>query len=139
METELETIILGEKLGRGVHRDVYVFAPDPTKVIKVAKEDGRAVNLIEHKLFWNAIWETPLQKWFAGAFLVSESGKYLIQERAEKLPKDQYPEKIPRFFTDTKYDNFGYIKGRGLVCVDYGSFNVFRTISSRMVKADWWE
>lgn len=138
-KTELESIILGEKIGRGCHRDVYVFAPDPTKVIKVANcGDGRAVNILENRLWWQ-IWETPAQKWFAPVYLVSESGKYLIQQRAESLPKEQYPEKIPHFFTDTKYSNFGHIKGVGLVCVDYGSFNIFRGISTRMVKADWWE
>lgn len=134
---ELEEYLLGAKLGFGIHRHVYVFRPDPTKVIKVATDGGRAANLIEEELYWKAIAYTPLEKWFAPVISVSEGGKYLIQERAEPLPKHQYPKQIPHFFTDVKYENFGYIKGKGLVCVDYGSFNVFRNISARMVKADW--
>jgi hypothetical protein len=141
MEKELENFILGEKLGTGIHRDVYVLKTDESKVVKVARDnyDSRAVNLIEYRLYWDGIFETPLEKWFAKVFSVSECGKYLIQERTEPARKEEYPEKIPDFFTDTKYDNFGYIKGKGIVCVDYGCFNVFKNISSKMVKADWWE
>lgn len=135
---ELENIIKGKYLGRGVHREVYVFKPDKTKVIKVAlNEDGRAVNLIEHRLYWSGVAYTPLEKWFAPVHSVSEAGKYLIQDRTEALPVHQYPDKIPHFFTDVKHDNFGYIKGKGLVCHDYGCFNVFRSISTRMVRAKW--
>lgn len=137
MNQELEDFILGERIGFGIHRDVYVFKPDPTKVIKVANDSGRAANLIEERLWWDAICQTPLEKWFAPVHSVSEAGKYLLQERAEHLPQDQYPKQIPHFFTDTKYQNFGYIKGKGLVCLDYGSFNVFRSISARMIKAEW--
>lgn len=139
MNDELEKIIIGEKVGRGVHRDVFVFAPNKNFVIKVANgEDGRGVNILENKLWWD-LYDTPAQKWFAAVTMVSPSGLYLIQERLEALPRKQYPKKIPHFFTDTKYSNFGHSPTKGFVCCDYGSFNIFRGISTKMVTAKWWE
>lgn len=137
---ELEEFVCGKRLGSGIHRDVFTFMPNKEYVIKVAKSDSesRAVNLIEAKI-WSEIHSTPAAKWFAPVFDVSESGKFLLQRRVEQLPKEEYPKKIPHFFTDTKYSNFGWIKGVGFVCIDFGSFNIFRGISTKMVKAEWWE
>ena len=134
---ELEEYICGKRLGVGAYRSVYAFAPDSNFVVKVANENGRAVNLLEEKI-WHDIWSTPLEKWFAPVKSVSEAGKYLIQERVEMMPKDKYPLMIPHFFTDTKYSNFGWLKGK-FVCCDFGSFNMFRGVSPKMVKAKWWE
>ena len=135
---ELEQYIFGKKLGYGAYREVFEFIPNQEYVIKVALENGRAVNLLEEKLWWD-IYETPLAKWFAPVISVSESGKYLLQKKIEQIPKDQYPKMLPHFFTDTKYSNFGYLKGKGFVCCDYGSFNIFRGVSPKMVKVKWWE
>jgi len=139
MEKELQNFICGKKLGYGAYRDVYEFSIDNSFVIKIAKdEEGRAVNLLENKLWWE-ISETPIAKWFAPVISVSEAGEYLIQKKIEVLPKEQYPKKIPYFFTDTKYSNFGWLKGKGFVCCDFGSFNIFRGLNSKMKKVDWWE
>ena len=139
MKEELEEFIYGKRLGFGIHREVFIFKQRPDYVIKVARdEESRAVNLIEARI-WNNLYETPAQKWFAEVLDVSEAGKYLIQRRAEQIPKEQYPKKIPHFFTDTKYSNFGWINKIGFVCIDFGSFNMFRGITNKMVKAEWWE
>lgn len=139
MHDELESIVIGEKIGRGVHRDVYVFAPNKNFVIKVAiGDDGRGVNILEEKL-WADMYETPISKWFAPVTLVSPGGKYLIQARLEPMRRKDYPKMIPHFFTDTKYSNFGWLPDKGFVCCDYGSFNMFRGVSIKMVKANWWE
>lgn len=136
---ELFDFMCGKQLGYGVYRNVFEFKFNKKYVIKVAdSEQGRAVNLLEYRL-WTEMFATPLEKWFAGVVDVSEAGKYLIQERVEQLPKEQYPEQIPYFFSDTKYSNFGYLKGKGFVCVDFGSFNIFRGVSTKMKKVDWWE
>jgi len=136
---EVHNFFLGKRLGKGIHRDVFTFPLKEGYVIKIANEpESRAVNLIEARI-WNQLTETPAQKWFAPVIDVSESGTYLVQRRAEQLPKEKYPKMIPHFFTDTKYSNFGWIKGIGFVCVDFGSFNMFRGITTKMLKAEWWE
>lgn len=136
---ELEGIIIGKLLGEGIHRCVYDFLPDPTKVIKVAKlEEGRGMNLQEYKL-WQDFQGTPLVKWFAPVHDVSAAGKYLIQDKLESLPKEKYPKKIPAFFQDTKYKNFGWHPKLKFVCCDYGAFNIWRGVTQKMVKANWWE
>ena len=136
---ELEKFICGKRLGFGAFREVFELRANDAYVVKIAIDDaGRAVNLLENKI-WGEISETPLAKWFAPVFAVSSSGKYLIQQKVEQLPKEQYPKKIPRFFTDTKYSNFGWLKGKGFVCCDFGSFNMFRGGSTKMVKVSWWE
>lgn len=139
MEKELENFILGEKLGTGIHRDVYVLKTDESKVVKVARDnyDSRAVNLIEYRLYWEGIFETPLEKWFAKVFSVSECGKYLIQERTEPARKDELPDKVPSCMTDLKKENFGYNKDKKIVCIDYGCLNVFRDISYKLKKSNW--
>ena len=138
MEKELEEYICGKFLGSGVYRKVYVCTFDPTLVVKVAEEyGGRASNLLENHIWWQII-ETPIAKWFSPVVSVSTSGKYLLQRRVEQLPKEQYPAELPSFFTDTKYSNFGHLKDKGFVCCDYGSFNLWRDINSRMKKVNWW-
>lgn len=142
-ENELMDFVFGSQIGFGVHRKVYDFIPNKDYVIKVAKDDdGRAVNLMEARIF-NEIRYTPAEKWFAPVIEVSGRGKYLLQRKIESLPKDQYPEEIPAFFTDTKYQNFGYLKEAGkkgrFVCCDFGSFNIFQGITTKMKKAKWWD
>lgn len=138
LDNELFNFALGNKLGYGAYRDVFEFKFNSKYVIKVAIEDaGRQANLLEEKV-WQEIDMTPVAKWFAPVISVSGAGKYLIQEKIEPLPKSQYPEKIPAFFTDTKYSNFGWLKGKGFVCCDFGTFNIFRGISTRMKKVNWW-
>jgi len=141
-DLELYEMTLGRKLGFGIHRDVYVFAPDQTKVIKIAtNDDGRKMNLLEDKICDEI--NSYAEKWqrdsLAHVYKCSSCGKYLLQERTEQLPKDKYPEKIYSFLaSDTKYDNFGYIKGRGTVCIDYGCVDILKLQSKRKVKANWW-
>lgn len=136
---ELFDFICEDKIGSGVYRDVYKLSFNDKYVIKVARdEQGRANNLLEERL-WCEVMSTPLANWFAPILQVSGAGKYLIQERVDGLPREKYPTMIPHFFTDTKYSNFGWLKGKGFVCCDYGSFNIFRGITKKMVKASWWE
>lgn len=141
LSDELLSFVCGKQIGSGLHRLVYEFELDPKFVIKVAidRTGGRAVNQMEYEM-WSKMDQTPIQRWFAPVLGVSLGGKYLIQKRVESLPKKQYPKKIPHFFTDTKYSNFGWLPDEGrFVCCDYGSFNMFRGVSTKMVKANWWE
>lgn len=139
MEKELEHFLMGKWLGKGVYREVYAHAFDKSLVLKIANDSsGREINMLENRVWWE-VCETPIAKWFAPVLGVSECGKYLLQKRVEILPKDQYPKELPAFFTDTKYSNFGYLKGKGFVCCDFGSFNMWRGIKLKMKKVDWWE
>lgn len=139
MEKELENYIRGKWLGSGIHRVVHVFNPDPTLVVKIALGDhGRAINLQEDRMWWD-LRDTPIGKWFSPTVSVSGAGLYLLQKRVEYLPHDQYPKEIPSFFTDTKYSNFGYLAGRGFVCCDYGCFNMWCGVKTRLKKVEWWE
>ncbi len=139
IEKELENFILGKQIGSGIHRIVYECLWDEALVVKVAiDDDARAVNLLEEKL-WLEIAETPVAKWFTPVVGCSQAGKYLLERRVEKLPKEQYPKEIPHFFTDTKYSNFGWLKGKGFVCCDYGTFNIFKGLSTKMKSVEWWE
>ena len=138
---ELEQMVCGHRIGSGIHRTVYVYAPDTTCVIKVARdEDGCGANILEHKL-WNELHEwNEGEKWFAPVIESSRAGKYLIMKRAEMGRDGDYPKKIPHFFTDLKYDNFGFI-GKQLVCIDYSSAVILTEnwSAKRMKKAGWWK
>lgn len=138
-ERELEEYLKGRWLGSGVYRDVYELSTDKQWVIKIAKEGGREINLIENRIWWE-VFGTPIQKFFSPVLSVSTAGKYLIQRRVKHPQKKDYPKELPAFFTDTKYSNFGIIEEtQAFVCCDFGSFNMWRGIKLKMKRVDWWE
>ena len=72
----------------------------------------------------------------------SQHGRALIQERLEiiKSPNDKrLPEKIPRFFTDTKVTNWGIDEKGNVKCCDYGSVLLLQNNPWQLKKANWWE
>ncbi len=136
---DLESIIVGKALGIGIHRKVAVFLPGTNKVIKIAEECPN-INVLEDEI-WQMVKDTNIAKWFAPCVAISPCGIYLIQERAETRPKSEYPKMIPNFFSDLKYANYGWIKGK-FVCVDYASCistSMVHKWTGKMKKADWWE
>jgi len=138
MEQELEKYLCGKRLGFGCYREVFNFTGNDKYVIKIAiNDEGRSINLMEDYV-WGEIQHSPLAKWFAPVISVSHAGKYLLQRKIERFSNSQYPQKIPAFFTDTKYDNFGWLDEKRFVCCDFGSFNFFQNVSLKMKKADWW-
>jgi hypothetical protein len=134
---EFVDLFLGAEIGSGMSRQVYEFNLDKTMVVK--HETGDAFqNMIEWEI-WKAVQETPMKKWFAPCHAISPNGQFLIQSRVEQIPRKQYPKKIPDFFHDTKYQNFGMLNGK-FVCFDYGTMNLIReNWNKKMVKVDWWE
>ena len=125
---DLCSSLLGEKLGTGSARDVYVLSYDTSKVVKIAKDGGRQ-NILEYETWCSVQYSDYHSKWFAPCVWISDGGNVLIQERAvpiipPKLDKDykvmidKIPDKIPNYFTDIKLTNFGFIDGR-FCCVDY--------------------
>ncbi len=136
---DLESIICGELLGRGMSRSVYVFRPDPTKVIKVENESGKFQNILEWEI-WQDIQYTKHKKSFAECFFLSSCGIFLIQERTEQPLKEDYPKLIPHFFSDTKHENFGIVYRGGkklFVCHDYGYPIHGKNFKNKMVKSNW--
>lgn len=140
MNEELEQMLLGKKLGSGIHRAAYVYNLDESCVIKVATDEyGRGANVLEHKLWWELENWDDGKKWFAPVIALSDGGKYLVMKRAQRGRDVDYPEKVPSFFTDLKRDNFGFI-GKQLVCVDYASCLMLTDgwKIGRTKKAGWW-
>lgn len=136
---DMQDLLLGEKLGVGIHRLVGAFKPDTTLVIKCATECPN-VNFLEWEI-WQSIQHSDLAKWFAPCVQISECGMFMLQKRVEHRPRSEYPKTIPSFFGDQKFKNYGWLDGK-FVCCDYAGFistSMSHKWSGRMKKADWWE
>ena len=135
---ELADLFLGDVIGRGISRNVYAHRQDPTLVIKHESGDGFA-NQIEWNV-WNIVKETPWKKWFAPCVDISPCGLWLIQKKVEFPSHEKYPAKMPYFFTDFKYSNYGRI-GKQWVACDYGDLSVLIShgLTNKLKKAHWWK
>lgn len=134
------SLFLGKRLGGGMSRQVYLCRQDHTAVIKVEAQSGRFQNVLEWEV-WQTVKETKLKKYFAPCIAISDCGTILIQKRADPLRKEEYPKKIPVFFGDTKYQNFGKI-GKQFVCIDYGTAHIpalNKNLTNKLKKADFWD
>lgn len=135
---DLAALFLGKKLGSGMSRDVYEFTFNRDYVVKVENSSGSFQNIIEWEIWNNVQYMPSVSKWFAPCVNISPCGVFLIQRKVIQQDPKKYPKKVPYFFKDTKYENFGTVDGK-LVCCDYGTFlreDHFNT--KRMKNADWW-
>lgn len=125
-----------ELLGHGVARHVYPYGLDSRMVIKFEQEESFQ-NVAEWNV-WNHVKHTPLSNWFAPVEFISPCGRILIQRRTSVFETDKkLPDRIPAFFTDTKIENWGLLKGKA-VCHDYGYHLMLeKGMTSRMKKAEW--
>lgn len=141
VQNELNDLFLGERIGSGIGREVYVYALDPSKVVKIEiATDRRFQNVCEWQL-WNGteFGHALLRAWLAPCFHISHSGSVLIQART--YPLATLPARVPGCFTDLKPSNWGQIDGHP-VCHDYGiNLALDRGLgqSKRLLKADWGE
>ena len=136
--TEIEKLICDKWLGGGICRNVYEYRLNPKWVVKIALGDnGRKHNLIEDRI-WEEIQNSDYAKWFAPVIEVSEAGLYLIMAKVEHGRKQDYPKIIPHFFTDCKYNNYGWI-GKNFVSCDYASTIITNGFTKKTKKADWYE
>ena len=103
--------LCGDFLGYGIARHVFVYGPDPTKVIKLEEPNGWHQNVLENEA-WEQVQFTKWAKWFAPVHYISNCGRLLIQSRT--TPLTSMPRQIPNFLTDLKPDNLGMI-GRRVV------------------------
>lgn len=133
-------LVCGEKIGEGVHREVFVCKQNPNFVVKVEKRDCRGIfaNVTEWRNWMNNKEWKWFGKYLAPIELINETGDILVQRRVEFKEKKFYPKKIPILFTDIKQANFGWIDGQ-FVCCDYAYLLMLtvKTDSSRYKNANW--
>jgi hypothetical protein len=128
----------GTLISSGMARKVFEFTFMDNHVVKVEQDPHSFQNIHEWEV-WRRVSETDYAKWFAPCKYISPNGQILIMERTVSLDKSKYPKNIPAFFTDTKYANFGLLKGK-FVCHDYGIHLMHEQgMTKRMCKADWWD
>ncbi|MEK6879274.1 MAG: hypothetical protein AABY22_06670 [Nanoarchaeota archaeon] len=136
---DLKEMLFDEVIGVGVHRKVGVYNLDKRLVVKCAFECPN-INVLEEEI-WRMVKETGIAKWFAPCMDISPCGIFLIQERVERKPKNEYPRYVPSFFGDCKYSNYGWI-GEKFVCCDYAGFIITSMVhkwGGKLKKANWWE
>ena len=138
---DLFSLICGKKIGAGIGREVYILKTDPTKVIKIETGQHSFQNIMEWEM-WRDIQFSKHKNSFAACIDISPCGIIMIQERTERPLKKDYPKKVPHFFNDLKYSNYGVVVRKGkkhFVCHDYGNTIQGKNFTDKKKKADWWE
>lgn len=137
-DSQLKQSLCGKHISTGCTRDVYECKLNPNFVIKIQYCYGFH-NAIEFEV-WEAIqFADWWAKWFAASIFISKTGRVMVQERVEfNRPAKEYPKRIPRFFTDIKLNNYGFIEDQ-LKCVDYGNVLSMLTgfMDKKMRRAKW--
>jgi hypothetical protein len=134
-------LICSERLGKGVAREVYRSAFDPTMVFKFEKDAGSFQNIMEWETWQNVKFTADLKndyaQYFAPCLGISPCGTILAQRYARPLQDEELPKELPAFFTDIKKSNFGILNNK-VVCVDYGNnLLMTRGLTHKKIKADW--
>lgn len=136
-EDAFNLLCAGNKLGSGIHRDVFECRLNDKWVVKVETDlPWRYFANVHEMKFWNDNEHCEaIAKWLAPCEFLSPDGLLLVQHRCQPLrDSDNLPEKVPAFLTDIKRDNWGILDGRP-VCFDY-ALNI-PSPSTRLKKADW--
>lgn len=129
---DLHNFFLGERLGGGLSREVFVFEQDPRYVVKI--ETQYFQNVTEMQV-WEAVKDTEWAKWFAPVKAISGFGSVLLMRRtSEATPRQKvnFPDLLPDFMADSRVENWGILNGRW-VMHDYG-FMRFITNGLKRVK-----
>lgn len=136
---ELRSAVLGELLGQGTGRQVYLCKVNSDLVVKI-EENSRSFQNVEEWQAWDWVSRggaPDMAQWLAPCEFISNSGSVLVQRRVEPLRRGDLPAKVPAYLADLKLENFGMLNGR-VVCCDYGTIGVaLRRTDKRLVKADW--
>lgn len=140
-------LFLGDVLGSGIGRTVYVLATDPSKVVKIEDTAGSFQNVIEWET-WKDLQGTRFARYLAPCHWISPCGIALVQSRVQTLPpldadaiggrKQLENLRLPEFLTDLKRENYGFLEGRVVAC-DYGSNLAINhgACASKMRKPSW--
>lgn len=136
--SQMKKSLCGTMIGCGVSRTVFQCKIHPSFVVKAQYNEGFD-NVIE-KAIWESICKAQWwSKWFAECIFISRDGKILIQRKVSfDILNNTYPKKIPRFFTDIKMENYGFLNGQ-LKCVDYANVLCMLTgfMDKKMRTAKW--
>lgn len=133
---EARSLLCGDRIGQGSAREVFVLRTNPEYVVKIETAGGSFQNVAEWEI-WSFVNGGPLQKWFAPCEMISNCGVMLVQRRVKPLRDHELPKKLPEFLCDLKPENYGLFNGN-FVCNDYGTMGyAIRTVSRRLVKAEW--
>lgn len=142
---EAFNLLCGERIGRGMSRDVFECSLLPDCVVKVETDAQRFQNILEWQT-WEMVKHTAASRWFAECRWLSPNGRVLIQERTRPAGPGDYPKRVPVWFTDLKRGNWGMAvtndpQKQYLVCHDYGTSLVIQegTTTKRLRVANWSE
>lgn len=125
----LDLLTMGEPIGFGAYRLVYAPRIMPNYVVKIEYNENTSANRDEMQV-WQRIMHTDLSKWFAPCVAISDNCQVLVQEKTVKPRPDEFPKRLPAFFTDFKRSNYGVLVGehgkrggsvRCFVCHDYAN------------------
>lgn len=118
VQGDMNHLFLGDRLGGGSTREVYVDRLHPSRVVKV--EESGFQNVMEHQV-WSSVCDTYWAPWFAQVYWISANGRVLIQQRVRQPGKNAppLPEMVPDFLADVRETNWGLVGKRWVLC-DYG-------------------
>lgn len=137
---DLFEIACGKKLGSGCSRDTFECALNPKYVIKIENSTHSFQNIMEWEVWESVKYEDDghAKPWFAPCEYISPCGIVLVQHKTTVPTREQFPAKLPAFFSDIQKPNFGMYEGR-FVCHDYG-YNDLMEVgkTKRLKKAEWW-
>ena len=130
---DLIDLLCSDLLGEGISRKVFLCSLNPDWVVKIETDDNTFQNLVEWKVWLNSQGSKSLSKWLAPCHYMSNSGKILIQSKTIPIRKSDIPDRVPHFFNDEKFENYGILNGQ-FVCHDYGTLGFVEGMSKRLVK-----
>ena len=116
--------MLGDYLGSGFRRLVYVHKDDPDLVIKFLKDLKDNHNRLEYDN-WQMLKDTPRGMWLAPCISLSDDSRFLVQQRVVVL--DEAPENVPDWvkvlgdwsFGGNQSKHWGVLNDK-TVLIDYG-------------------
>lgn len=130
-------LLCGEKLGSGIHRDVFECRLRPDLVVKVETGDEwRNFSNVKEHAFWSDHQDyEKVARWLAPCEYLSPDGRISLQRRVRIATDDDVmPDQLPGFLSDIKRCNYGWI-GTQLVAVDYAW--TVPAPSIRLRKVEW--
>ena len=118
-QREIKDLILGEKLGGGISRQVFEYALNDKYVVKIEDRSQSFQNIIEWEVWHHLKGCKATARWLAPCHYISPNGIVMIQERTMPMRPNERPKRVPSWLTDIKPDNWGLLNGKP-VCHDYG-------------------